>query len=158
MSVMGIWTGEEQKKFQAVHRRVQRAAARRHREGQPGRRQPADRLRQPCRGGNPPDIADIAQPGLIQGFVDQGGQAARLHGADRPGELRRPDRRGRDCSTTSSTASCSSAANKSLYWYNVQAFSDAGVEATDDWNTFLENAETLKASGIPAYSIAGANG
>ena len=31
-------------------------------------------------GGNPPDIADIAQPGLIQGFVDQGrGQAARLH-------------------------------------------------------------------------------
>ena len=50
------------------------------------------------------------------------------------------------------------AANKSTYWYNVQAFEDAGVEATEDWDEFLTNAETVKASGLPAYSIGGAEG
>jgi hypothetical protein len=50
------------------------------------------------------------------------------------------------------------AANKSTYWYNVQAFEDAGVEATEDWDEFLTNAETIKASGLPAFSIGGAEG
>jgi len=50
------------------------------------------------------------------------------------------------------------AANKSLVWYNVQAFSDAGVEPAEEWEAFLENAGTLSASGVPAYSIGGADG
>ena len=37
-------------------------------------------------------------------------------------------------------------------------FADAGVEAPDTWDDFLEAANTLSASGVPAYSIGGADG
>ena len=50
------------------------------------------------------------------------------------------------------------AANKSTVWYNVQAFEDAGVEAPTTWDELLTDAETIKASGVPAYSIGGADG
>jgi hypothetical protein len=50
------------------------------------------------------------------------------------------------------------AANKSLVWYNVQSYSDAGVEPADDWDTWLKNGDTLAASGTPPYSIGGADG
>src|SRR5918994_162569 len=49
-------------------------------------------------------------------------------------------------------------ANKSTVWYNVPAFEDAGIEAPKSWEDFLTAAETLKASGVPAYSIGGADG
>jgi ABC-type glycerol-3-phosphate transport system substrate-binding protein len=158
VSVMGIWTGEEQKSFQAVIDAFN--------EQQPdvkvtynpvGDNLPTV-LSTAVEGGNPPDIADIAQPGLIQGFVDKG--------AAKPIDFMQDavQENFGDSIVTVGTFNDQlyglmfKAANKSLYWYNVQAFSDAGVEATDDWDTFLQNAETLKASGIPAYSIAGANG
>ena len=50
------------------------------------------------------------------------------------------------------------AANKSTVWYNVAAFEDAGVEAPETWDDFLAAAETINASGLPAYSIGGADG
>src|SRR5690606_8270423 len=50
------------------------------------------------------------------------------------------------------------AANKSTVWYNVEAFNNAGVEPPETWDELLQAARTLKASGIRAYSIAGADG
>jgi hypothetical protein len=50
------------------------------------------------------------------------------------------------------------AANKSTVWYNVKSFADAGVEAPDTWDDFLNDAKTLNQSGLPAYSIGGADG
>ena len=50
------------------------------------------------------------------------------------------------------------AANKSTIWYNVAAFEDAGVEPPEDWDGLIEAAGTIKASGLPAYSIGGADG
>ena len=50
------------------------------------------------------------------------------------------------------------AANKSTVWYNVKAFTDAGVTPPKTWEEFLANAKTIGASGTPAYSIAGADG
>jgi alpha-glucoside transport system substrate-binding protein len=50
------------------------------------------------------------------------------------------------------------AANKSTVWYNVASFADAGVEAPDTWDDFLNDAKTLSQSGVPAYSIGGADG
>ena len=50
------------------------------------------------------------------------------------------------------------AANKSTVWYNVAAFEDAGVEPPETWDEFLENSKTINASGLPAYSIGGADG
>ena len=49
-------------------------------------------------------------------------------------------------------------ANKSTVWYNVKAFEDAGVQPPATWEDLLPAAKTLKASGVKAYSIGGADG
>jgi len=43
-------------------------------------------------------------------------------------------------------------------WFNVAAFENAGIEPPADWDAFLTAADTLKDSGVRAYSIAGADG
>jgi len=109
-------------------------------------------------GGNPPDVAVVAQPGLIQGYVDRGvlqpidfaQETIAENFADSVIEVGTFDEQ--------LYALLFKAANKSTVWYNVQAFEDAGVEAADNWDDFLANAETVKASGLPAYSIGGAEG
>jgi hypothetical protein len=45
-----------------------------------------------------------------------------------------------------------------LVWYNVPAFKNAGVKPPTTWKQLLSTAQTLKNSGIPAYSIGGADG
>jgi hypothetical protein len=49
-------------------------------------------------------------------------------------------------------------ANKSTVWFNVSAFKNAGVEPPGSFDDLTEAAKTLKASGTPAYSLAGADG
>nr|MDQ4030712.1 extracellular solute-binding protein [Actinomycetota bacterium] len=72
ISVMGIWTGEEQASFQAVidgfteqnpDVTVDYTSA--------GDNLPTV-LSTAVEGGNPPDLAFVAQPGLMAGFVEQG--------------------------------------------------------------------------------------
>jgi alpha-glucoside transport system substrate-binding protein len=109
-------------------------------------------------GGNPPDVAVVAQPGLIQGYVERGvlqpidfaQETIAENFGDSVIQVGTFDEQ--------LYALLFKAANKSTVWYNVQAFEDAGVEAADNWDDFLANAETVKASGLPAYSIGGAEG
>ena len=72
VSVMGIWVGEEQKSFQAVvdgFKDVQPDVTVKY--NPVGDNLPTV-LGTAVQGGNPPDIAAIAQPGLMTQFVDQG--------------------------------------------------------------------------------------
>ena len=48
--------------------------------------------------------------------------------------------------------------NKSTVWYNVKTFQDAGVTPPKTWDELLQAAKTLKAFGVPAYSIGGDDG
>ncbi|HEV2950495.1 MAG TPA: extracellular solute-binding protein, partial [Actinomycetota bacterium] len=50
------------------------------------------------------------------------------------------------------------AANKSTVWYNVAAFEDAGVEPPETFDDLVAAADTIAASGLPAYSIGAADG
>ena len=43
-------------------------------------------------------------------------------------------------------------------WYNVNVLSDAGVDAPQTWDDLLTAADTLQASGTPAFSIAAGDG
>jgi hypothetical protein len=47
------------------------------------------------------------------------------------------------------------AANKSLIWYAVGAFERAGVVPPDNIDRLLTVAETLSASGLPAFAVGG---
>jgi alpha-glucoside transport system substrate-binding protein len=158
ISVMGIWTGDEQKNFQAVIDGFNEQYPDVEVKYNPVGDNLPTVLSTAVEGGNPPDLAAPAQPGLIQGFVDQDAvvdiEFARDVIEENLGES------GVSVGTFDGTlyGLLFKAENKSLVWYNVQAFEDAGVEPPADWEAFLQSAETLKASGVPAHSIAASQG
>jgi maltose-binding protein MalE len=109
-------------------------------------------------GGNPPDMADIAQPGLIQQFVNKG--ALQTIDYAKPTLVRNFAPAWIQLGTFNGAlyGVVFKASNKSLVWYNVHAFSDAGVKPATTWNQFLQLASTVKASGTTPLSIGGADG
>jgi alpha-glucoside transport system substrate-binding protein len=158
ISIMGVWTGQEQKSFQAVIDAFNEQYPDVKVKYNPVGDNLPTVLSTAVEGGNPPDLATVAQPGLIQGFVEQG--------AAKPMDFARDavEENFGDSIVQVGTFNDGfyglmfKAANKSTVWYNVAAFEDAGVEAPEDWDAFLEGAKTLQASGLPAYSIGGADG
>jgi alpha-glucoside transport system substrate-binding protein len=157
ITVMAVWTGTEGENFQAVL------------DGFKEKNPDVDVsyksaqdittvLSTAVEGGNPPDVAALPNPGLMkqyaqrgviqpvdfaeqvvsenynQDWIDLGTVDGKLYGVFAKG------------------------VNKSTVWYNVGAFEAAGVEPPETWEDFKTVAETLKASGVPAYSIGGAEG
>ena len=109
-------------------------------------------------GGNPPDMADIAQPGLVKQFVAKGalkpiGYARRTLIANFT-----PSWILLGTFNKKIYGLVFKASNKSTVWYNVHAFKNAGVKAPTTWPQFTKAASTIKASGVPPYSIGGADG
>ena len=156
--MMAVWTGAEQAAFQAVldgfkeqnpDVDVTYTAA--------GDQLPTQ-LSTAVQGGNPPDLAALPQPGLMTDFVKKNAlqplDFASTDISDNFGQSVV------DLGTVDGKlyGFLFKAANKSLVWYNAKAYSDAGVEPADDWDTWLKNGDTLAASGVPPYSIGGADG
>jgi ABC-type glycerol-3-phosphate transport system substrate-binding protein len=157
ISVLATWTGAEGENFQAVldgfmeqypNVKVTYKSA----------KEPATVLSTSVEGGNPPDLAALPQPGFMTDFAQRG--------ALKPIEFAR-DKIGEGFSESwlqlgevdgELYGLFFKGANKSTVWYNVQAFEDAGVEPPQDWDEFVENAQTLKQSGVTPFSIGGADG
>jgi alpha-glucoside transport system substrate-binding protein len=105
------------------------------------------------KGGNPPDIAAVGQPGLMQGFAEQG--------AIQPIDQLRDqivDNFGEAVADVGSVdgkqyAVMFKGANKSTIWYNVADFDEAGVETPETWDDLNDVSSTLKAAGITPYSV-----
>jgi ABC-type glycerol-3-phosphate transport system substrate-binding protein len=158
VSVVGIWTGDEQRSFQAVidtfNEQYPDVEVRYTSAG--------DNLPTvvgtAVEGGNPPDIATIAQPGLIREFQRQGALRSIDYARDTVSANYAPDFVELGTIDGRLFSFVYKGANKSTVWYNVEAFRNAGVDDPDDWDQFLTNARTLGSSGVPAYSIAGADG
>jgi alpha-glucoside transport system substrate-binding protein len=109
-------------------------------------------------GGHPPDMADIAQPGTIKQFADQGKLKPITYAAGVMSQNFAPAWKQLGTFGGKFYALPFKAANKSLVWYNVPAFKAAGVKAPKTWGQLSSAANTLKSSGTPAYSIGGADG
>jgi alpha-glucoside transport system substrate-binding protein len=109
-------------------------------------------------GGHPPDMADIAQPGLVKQLATQGHLKPITYAKSAIAANFAPV--WQQLGTVNGTlyALVFKAANKSLLWYNVPAYKAAGVTAPKTWSQLLSDAKTLKQSGTPAYSIGGADG
>ena len=158
LSMVGIWTGPEQKNFQAVLDAFQKKfPGVKVKYTSAGDNTPTV-LSTAIAGGNPPDVAAVGQPGLVQQFsarkaikpmdfvkplmakwyspswVKLGTYNGKLYGMVFKG------------------------ANKSTVWYSVPAFKNAGVNPPKTWTQQIAAAKTLRASGTPAYSIGGADG
>jgi alpha-glucoside transport system substrate-binding protein len=109
-------------------------------------------------GGKPPDMADIAQPGLVKQFVDKG--ALKPIGYARRTLLANfaPSWVALATFNKKIYGLVFKAGNKSTVWYNTRAFKNAGVKAPKTWPQLMSAAGTVKASGVPPYSIGGADG
>jgi alpha-glucoside transport system substrate-binding protein len=158
ISLMGIWVSDEQAAIEGVLESFGELYPNVTVNYLPAGDELVTRLSTAIEGGNPPDLATIAQPGTIQDFAErdviQPLDFARDAAVENLGESVV------DTGSVDGTlyGILVKAINKSTVWYNVQAFEDAGVEPPETWEDLLAAAETLNASGIPAYSLAGADG
>jgi alpha-glucoside transport system substrate-binding protein len=158
ISIMGTWSGAEQASFQAViDGFTEQNPDVDVRYDSAGDELPTV-LSTAVEGGNPPTIAAVAQPGLIQGYADDGAVKPIDFAEDVISENFAESVMQVGTFNDQLYGLMFKAANKSTVWYNVQAFEDAGVEPPETWEDFLTAAETLKASGVPAFSLGGAEG
>ncbi|MGI8607082.1 MAG: ABC transporter substrate-binding protein [Gaiellaceae bacterium] len=158
ISLMGIWVGTEQESVEAVldgfRDKYPNVDVKYNAAGD----NLVTILSTAVEGGNPPDLATIAQPALVREYVDKGELQPIDFAEDTVTENYGESQveLGKVDGTLYSFPF--KGANKSTVWYNVTVFEDAGVEPPETWDDFLANAETLQASGVPAYSIGGADG
>jgi alpha-glucoside transport system substrate-binding protein len=158
LSIIGVWTGPEQKRFQAVldgFKKANPGVSVKYTSG--GDNVPTI-LSTAVQGGNPPDLASIAQPGLVKDFATRG----KLKPIDfaRGTIAKNYAKSWLDLGTVNKHlyGLVFKGANKSTVWYSVTAFKNAGVTPPKTWTALLNDAKTIKASGLPAYSIGGADG
>src|SRR4029078_13138706 len=109
-------------------------------------------------GGNPPDMADIAQPGLMKQLVQQGKLKPITYAQSTIGANFTPAWEDLGKVNGKLYGLLFKASNKSTLWDNVNARKRAGVAAPKTWSQMVGEAKTIKASGTPAYSLCGANG
>jgi ABC-type glycerol-3-phosphate transport system substrate-binding protein len=109
-------------------------------------------------GGHPPDMADIAQPGTVAQLANQGKLKPITYAQGTIAANFLPAWQQLGTYNGKLYAIVFKAANKSLVWYNVPAFKNAGVTPPKTFSQLLSDAKTIKASGTPAYSIGGSDG
>jgi ABC-type glycerol-3-phosphate transport system substrate-binding protein len=154
----GIWTGAEAKSFGAVISAFNKTYPNVKIKYKPVGNNIPTVLGTAVAGGHPPDMADIAQPGLVKQFAT----SKKL----KPIDYAKGSMNANFAPVWSQLATFNGhlygvlfkASNKSTYWYNVPAFKQAGVTAPKTWTKLLAAAKTIKASGTPAYSIGAADG
>ena len=109
-------------------------------------------------GGRPPDMADIAQPGLIKQFADQHQLKPLTYATSRSPRTTHPHGRNSARSTASSTPLSSRQPTSRPSGTTPPPSEPAGIAVPKTWAQLVAGEKTLKASGTRAYSIGGADG
>jgi alpha-glucoside transport system substrate-binding protein len=154
----GIWTGAEASHFGAVIKAFNKKYPKVKVNYKPVGDNLPTVVSTAVAGGHPPDMADIAQPGLIQQFVTKGALKPIAYARSTiaanyaPAWLKLATFNGKLYGVVFK------ASNKSLVWYNVHAFKNAGVKPPATWPQLLKVASTITASGVPPFSIGGSDG
>ena len=153
IAIMAIWAAEEQASFEAVVEGFNELYPNVEVKYTSGGDNLAPLLATAVEGGNPPDLAAIAQPGLMADFA---GKSA-IQPLD---DLRDAivDNFGESAADVGAVDGTQygllfKGSNKSTIWYNVASFEEAGVEAPEDFDGLNEAAATIKAAGITPYSV-----
>lgn len=158
LSVAAVWTGPEQESFQAVLDAFTENTGIQTEFKSTGD-DISTYLGSQVAGGNPPDVAILPQPGLLQALVEQGNLKPLGEQPIANLEENFPQYWVDLASSGGDTYGVYfKAANKSTWWYNTQAFESAGVQPPQSWDEMLGQAETVAASGLPYTSIGGSDG
>ena len=153
VDIAGIWTGQEARSFEAVLDGFSEQFPDVDVSYEAAGDEIPTVLATAVEGGNPPDLAAVAQPGLVADFFDQGALQPLDFAADAIEENFTEGAYDFAVFDGQIYGFLFKAANKSTVWYNVPLYETAGVEPPETFDDFLANAETLKASGTAAYSI-----
>jgi alpha-glucoside transport system substrate-binding protein len=155
----GIWTSTSgQKQFQDVINLFNKKYPNVHVKYKPVGDSLPTVLATAVAGGKPPDMADIAQPGTVAQFAKQGKLKSIAYARPTISKNFAPAWLSLGTYSGKLYALPFKAANKSIVWYNVPAFKNAGVKPPKTFAQLLADAKTIKNSGTPAYSIGGADG
>lgn len=154
LEVLAAWSGVEQRRFEAVlsHFADRTGATVRYTSaGSAGVPLALDRL---LAEGNPPDVALLPQPGLLRdlaagGYLVRPGPRVVAAVRDRYGPMWQ--RLGSSDGTVYGV--WFKAAHKSLLWYDVAAFEQAGVVPPTDLAGLREVARSLTGAGRPAFAV-----
>ncbi|XVS67750.1 ABC transporter substrate-binding protein [Actinosynnema sp. CA-299493] len=158
LEVVGTWSGDEQERFEKVLARFTEQTGHRVEYVPAGDELPTV-LQTRLQGGNPPNVALIAQPGLVAQFVAEG--ELRPLGSRTTAEVEANYAKvWKDLGSVGGVpyGVYFKAANKSTIWYDAPSFTTAGVTPPKTWDEFLAVGRTLSDAGQAAVSIAGADG
>ena len=158
ISFDGVWTGAEASAFGGVIKAYNKVYPKVKVNYKPVGDNLPTVLSTAVAGGNPPDMADIAQPGLVAQFVTKGALKPITYSRKVLLANFSPAWIALGTFHKKIYGLVFKASNKSTVWYNVPAFKAAGVKAPTTWTQFTKDAGVIKASGVPAYSIGGADG
>jgi alpha-glucoside transport system substrate-binding protein len=158
VQIVGVWTGDEQKSFEAVLDGFRKANP----DVKVTYKSTGDNtptvLATAVAGGNPPDLAAVSQPGLVNDFQKKGAlknidYAKATLAKNYPADIAKIG-----VINGHVYGLLIKGANKSTVWYNVSTFKNAGVKRAGTWSQFTKAIATIKASGTTPLSVGGADG
>ena len=153
VEVAATWTGAEQDRFQMVLDGFaeQTGATVRFRSAGDDI---AAFLGPRIEGGDPPDVAILPQPGVVQTFAEQGDLISIEDVAGEEVDANFAPT-AREVGSVDGTlyGVWFKAAQKSTVWYNVNVFEGAGVEPPATWEELQQVAQTISDFGVAPYSI-----
>ncbi|MES4890128.1 ABC transporter substrate-binding protein [Streptomyces sp. NPDC096012] len=158
LEVAAVWTGTEQANFKKVLAEFEKRTGAKV-TFVPAQDPIINFLGSKIAGGQPPDVALLPQPGAIKQAVDK--KWAKPLGAEALTELRKNYSQGWQRIGQVDGKQYGvyyKAANKSLIWYNVQAFEGAGAKVPKTWPELLTAAQAVYDSGVTPFSVGGADG
>jgi len=153
LQVSATWSGAEQENFEAVldvFEQQTGATVEYSSFGDNG----ATTLNTQVEGGNPPDVAVVGQPALLQQLATDGaivplGAEAAANVADNYSQS------WIDLGTVDGElyGVWFKAANKSTVWYNADIYDEAGASVPEDWDGFLDQLQVVSDAGYYGISI-----
>lgn len=158
LEVAAVWTGDEQKNFLQVVKPFEEQTGATIKYTSTGD-QIASVLTPRVKGGSPPDVAFLPQPGLMAQFA-QSGALKPLSNEVSSAVDQNFSPVWKDLGTINGKlyGVWFKASNKSTVWYNVKSFSDAGVQPPKTWDEFMQTAKTISDAGQEPVAIGGADG
>lgn len=156
LNVVAAWSGDEQKNFEKVLAKFQELTGAEVKYESFGDNGPTF-IQTRLEGGNPPDVAVIAQPALLQSLAKDGN--IKPLAEDVQAVVRE--------NYSESWIDLGSvedknygvwfkAANKSTMWYNTTIWDEAGADpekAAEDWDAFVEQLGLIRDAGYAGISV-----
>ena len=158
VEVAAVWTGAEQESFTQVLNQFEEDTGATVQYTSTGD-DIATVIGTRIEGGDPPDVAILPQPGLLAQFA-QSGDLQPLSGEVETAVDENYADVWKELGTVDGElyGVWFKAANKSTVWYRPAAFEQAGVEPPEDWDGFIQAAQTIADSGVTPVAVAGGDG